>query len=500
MFIALAHLLPLIAIAVAQNASDSADTNATSATPSRTAEETPTTSYTGLPPSLRVNTAPLPSLTDGPYVSIPGPTPYTATVPAWGAFWSYSQPPIPSTTVTSDPAVFTAALGDEVSIAQPPQVREYNFTIDYAAGWPSGFLRRMIVVNNQFPGPLIEANQGDEIVVHVQNNLPTGQSIHWHGMRQNGTSVMDGVAGFSQCPIPPGGNYTYRFKTDGEFGTYWYHSHFGNTLSDGLLGALIIHSKDDPLKKGRDFDDDRIVYLSDWMNDDSTVIIENQSDMEKPYRGIRFVAEPDAVLINGNGQSDCDKAQRGVPCGENAVTEIKAAQGSQVRLRLINHGGQAQIRFSIDGHWLRVIEADDTPVESVWLKEISVGAGQRYSVVVKLDQGEVGSSFWIRAKVATWCMNPLATVDGVGILRYTDQQGEHAGVDEPCSTPWPDLADPHTAVCRDLDQDYPLVPLIKEDAPSDARESVVLDNLFGVFANPTTQKQMIGEPRFTSAD
>lgn len=58
-------------------------------------------------------------------------------------------------------------------------------------------------------GPLIEANEGDTIIVHVENNLDMPQSIRtypswsrlrvdWHGMLQNGTGYMDGVPGFTQ--------------------------------------------------------------------------------------------------------------------------------------------------------------------------------------------------------------------------------------------------------------------------------------------------------------
>jgi len=33
-----------------------------------------------------------------------------------------------------------------------------------------------------YPGPTIEANQGDRLVVNVRNNLPNTTSIHWHGL------------------------------------------------------------------------------------------------------------------------------------------------------------------------------------------------------------------------------------------------------------------------------------------------------------------------------
>jgi FtsP/CotA-like multicopper oxidase with cupredoxin domain len=36
---------------------------------------------------------------------------------------------------------------------------------------PDGVSKQMMVFNNTFPGPLIEANWGDTIVIHVKNNL-----------------------------------------------------------------------------------------------------------------------------------------------------------------------------------------------------------------------------------------------------------------------------------------------------------------------------------------
>lgn len=35
----------------------------------------------------------------------------------------------------------------------------------------------MMVINGQFPGPLIEANEGDTIIINVQNDLSTGQGL-----------------------------------------------------------------------------------------------------------------------------------------------------------------------------------------------------------------------------------------------------------------------------------------------------------------------------------
>lgn len=68
-------------------------------------------------------------------------------------------------------------------------------------------------MNNQFPGPVIEANWGDWIEVTVTNNIPDeGAAIHWHGLLQKNTPYMDGVPGNTQCPIAPGKTFTYRFQ------------------------------------------------------------------------------------------------------------------------------------------------------------------------------------------------------------------------------------------------------------------------------------------------
>ena len=80
-----------------------------------------------------------------------------------------------------------------------------------------------------YPGPTIEVNQGDRLIVKVQNNLPNSTSIHWHGLVreiiifeglsfpsnawlefQNGTNWYDGTSGITECGIPPGQSLTYK--------------------------------------------------------------------------------------------------------------------------------------------------------------------------------------------------------------------------------------------------------------------------------------------------
>jgi FtsP/CotA-like multicopper oxidase with cupredoxin domain len=67
--------------------------------------------------------------------------------------------------------------------------------------------------NGTIPGPAIIADWGDNLVIHVTNNLEhNGTSIHWHGIRQLGSLEYDGVPGVTQCPIAPGDTLTYKFQ------------------------------------------------------------------------------------------------------------------------------------------------------------------------------------------------------------------------------------------------------------------------------------------------
>ncbi len=60
--------------------------------------------------------------------------------------------------------------------------RQFDLTLTWEEHAPDGFSREMILVNGQFPGPLLEINQGDEVWVTVHNKLPFNSTMHFHGM------------------------------------------------------------------------------------------------------------------------------------------------------------------------------------------------------------------------------------------------------------------------------------------------------------------------------
>ena len=119
-----------------------------------------------------------------------------------------------------------------------------------------------MAVNGTIPGPTLFADWGDTVVVHVTNKLETSQngtSVHWHGIRQNGTNDQDGVSSITQCPTAPGSSVTYTWRAT-QYGSTWYHSHFALQAWQGILGGVIINGP-----ATADYDEDLgMLFLNDW--------------------------------------------------------------------------------------------------------------------------------------------------------------------------------------------------------------------------------------------
>ncbi|KAF2721881.1 multicopper oxidase [Polychaeton citri CBS 116435] len=327
-----------------------------------------------------------------------------------------------------------------------PQRREYDFVVRDQMHNPDGVWRLMILVNNQFPGPLIEANEGDTIVVHVHNQAVNATSIHWHGMYQRGTPHMDGTAGVTQCPIAPGGSFTYEFTVAGQSGTYWWHGHVGLQSSDGLHGPLIIHHRKEKEVQKVQYDTEQVILLSDHYHDLSSALLWQylRPDMENAE------PVPQGGLINGRSIRNCDDfpdRQCDNSSSHVGMPELEFAFKQRRRLRIINTGAFAEFQFQIDAHQLTVTEVDGTDVFPEQVHRLSINPAQRYSVVVNaLRPREKVNTYWLRARMVTTCFtDPPKTlqVETRAIVRYRGRYEEG----QPDSRDWGEVAD---ADCRDM--------------------------------------------------
>lgn len=278
----------------------------------------------------------------------------------------------------------------------------------------------MMVWNGTFPGPLIEANWGDNVIVHVTNGLQdNGTTIHWHGLRQfrnnemdgrlsehvplNGTMltviVNTGVPGTTQCPIPPGETMTYRWRAT-QYGSTWYHSHWSLQFSEGLYGPLIIHGP-----ATADYDVDLgPVFISDWYH--QTAFTTWAQGERQP---IGSFVQSDTGLINGRNKWDAFT-------GEYEVFEFE--QGKKYLLRIIAVQTDSWMRFAIDGHTLTVIATDLVPIRPFKTSSLNIAPGQRYDVVVEANAAV--DNYWMRSIYQTQCSNVgNANPDSIkAIVRY----------------------------------------------------------------------------------
>ncbi len=212
--------------------------------------------------------------------------------------------------------------------------------------------------NGHTPGPLIRANVGDEIRVHVKNSLPEATSVHWHGVRV--PNAMDGAPPHTQAPIAPGATFTYSFiATDP--GLFWYHPHSDSAaqVGYGLYGALLVAPAEEPANAG----DETVLVLSD-------MFLSNDGGLGDPRSGDNigdlFGREGEVLLVNGRERPT-----------------VKARLGLHQRFRIVNAAKTRFFQLEMPGHEFIRIGGDGglrpTPLRT---SSLLLTPGERADVVV----------------------------------------------------------------------------------------------------------------------
>jgi FtsP/CotA-like multicopper oxidase with cupredoxin domain len=110
-------------------------------------------------------------------------------------------------------------LSPDFEITDKPKTRKYTFHVTESTAALDGFLRPVLAINGQIPGPLIEvcghvfaqsvgnltvdgtvlpfviwlyvfqANEGDHLEITVVNQMTVGLTLHWHGIYQASTQL-----------------------------------------------------------------------------------------------------------------------------------------------------------------------------------------------------------------------------------------------------------------------------------------------------------------------
>ncbi len=312
-------------------------------------------------------------------------------------------------------------------------------------------------VNGRIPGPVLVWREGDEVTLHVTNNLDEDTSIHWHGIIL--PYDMDGVPGVSFPGIKPGETFTYRFKVQ-QSGTYWYHSHSGFQEQSGHYGSIVVLPREpEPL----DYDVDYVIQLSDWSDEKPEKIyarLKKQSDYYnitertvadfwKEFRdkGIKRALR-DRKMWNRMRMSDRDLSDvtgyrytflmNGAPPAANFRALYRA--GQKVRLRVINSAAMTFFDFRIPGLKMTVVAADGQLIKPVEVDDLRIGVAETYDVIVEPD-GEGPYPLFAQALDRSgYALGSLTTdasqlasappMDPVPVLKHVDMGMDMGQMDE----------------------------------------------------------------------
>ncbi|KAG4442228.1 hypothetical protein IFR05_002277 [Cadophora sp. M221] len=352
-----------------------------------------------------------------------------------------------------------------------PTVRKYKWTVMDIVANPDGVFRQMITINGKFPGPMIECNEGDSIIVDIDNQSVNATSIHFHGIYQNGTNHMDGTAGITQCPIAPRRKFQYRFTITGQSGTYYYHGHQAIQISDGLYGPLVIHSRNEKKLQHIPYATDRVVMLQDYYHDISSRLLVTNLEPGNESPPI-----PNGALINGLNKRDCSQLPERL-CDNRTATipAFDLTANAHHRLRFINAGAFAWFQVSVDQHEFAITEADGTDVVPTYDSRLMIAPAQRYSMIINTNQTDT-DLFWLRARMVTHCWAepdlPGPGADEVkAIIHYSKPKKSQQGlVSQPTSRAWSQGMEMQ---CRDMNTTL-WEPASFEPAPSAADYSYYL--------------------------
>lgn len=331
---------------------------------------------------------------------------------------------------------------------------EYRLTVDEVTIDTGDFRKQGIGYNGASPGPVLRFREGEDVTIHVTNNLDEPTSVHWHGLIL--PYQMDGVPGLSYPGIAPGETFTYRFPIT-QSGTYWFHSHSGFQEPDGAYGAIIIEPNGrEPFRYDREYvvqltdkhphSGDRIMRnlksSADYYNRQQQTVGDFWRDSKEQglaatlkdrlmWGEMRMMAsdiedvQGFTGLINGKGPE------------QNWTGLFKP--GERVRLRLINSSAMTYFDVRLPGLKMTVVQADGNNVQPVIVDELRIGVAETYDVIVQPKDDKAYTLFAESMGRSGFARGTLAPREGMQgeipelrpapLLTMADMGMAHAGMD-----------------------------------------------------------------------
>jgi suppressor of ftsI len=240
-----------------------------------------------------------------------------------------------------------------------------------------GVTTEMYAYNGAVPGPTLELQEGDDVVIRFRNDLPEETTVHWHGLH-----LPFDADGSPFHPVAPGATYEYRFTVrPGSAGTYWYHPHphhrTGLQVARGLYGGVIVRAQDDPLPSSLT---ERLLILAD-----NRLLPDGSLDLPDTH--------------SHQGRVDFENGREGDILLVNGVVEpeLEIRPGEVQRWRVVNASAGRYYRLHLPGHTLLHVGSDgglfETPME---VDEILLASAERAEFLVR-GTGAPGSAVTLQS-------------------------------------------------------------------------------------------------------
>ncbi|HEY4584721.1 MAG TPA: multicopper oxidase domain-containing protein [Acidimicrobiia bacterium] len=207
--------------------------------------------------------------------------------------------------------------------------------------------------NGMVPAPMIRVDVGDRVRVVLDNQLPMGTDIHWHGVKV--PNNMDGVAPITQPLVESGETFVYEFTTrESAIAMYHAHHHAQMQVPNGLFGAFIVGETPIP--------------------DGQTV-----SGVEIP-RNLE-IAQEIPMVLNDAGVIGLSLNAKSFPATEPYTGKV----GDWVVVHYFNEGVLVHPMHQHQFPQL-VFAKDGIPLDHpYWADTVPVAPGERYSVLFQLE-------------------------------------------------------------------------------------------------------------------
>ncbi|MFQ6622430.1 hypothetical protein Gotur_002054 [Gossypium turneri] len=275
----------------------------------------------------------------------------------------------------------------------------FEWKVTYGTISPLGVPVKGILINGQFPGPNINSTTNNNVIVNVFNKLDEPFLLTWSGVQHRKNPWQDGVLG-TNCPIPPGTNYTYKFQVKDQIGSYMYYPVTAMHKAAGGFGGLRINSRLLIPVPYADPADDYTLIAGDFFN-------KGYTSLKKVLESGRNLGRCDGVHING-------KVAKGDGNDEPLFT---MEAGKTYKYRICNAGIKTSLNVRFQGHTMKLVEMEGSHTVQNDYGSLDVHVGQCFSVLVTANQEP--KDYFVVASTRFTQREVIAT----GVIRYNNGKG-----------------------------------------------------------------------------